>query len=77
MSTNDRYLTTEAKGGKAKADNFTTEERSGNARADDIATEAGDNKAKTEENRNISEAATREGTIAITTKKTTMVAGQV
>ena len=69
-------LTTEEKDSKAKADNLTTEEKGGNARADDLATEAGDNKTKTEENRNRSETATREGTIAITTKKTTMITGQ-
>ena len=46
------------------------EEKNDNARVDDHATEAEDNKARTEENRGKSEAATREDTIEVTTKTT-------
>ena len=69
-------LTTEAKGSKAKADDFTKEEKNDNARVDDLATKAEDNEARTEESRSKSEAATREDTIEITAKKTTMVTEQ-
>ena len=73
---NASNITTEAKGSKAKADNLTMEATGGNARAGDLVAETGDDKTKTEEGRNKSEAATREDTIAITTKKTTMITGQ-
>ena len=53
--------------------NFTTEAKGGKAKADDLTTEAKGGKARTEESRSKSEAATRDDTIEITTKTTTMI----
>ena len=52
-----KNFTTEAKGGKAKADNL-TEAKGSKARADNLTTEAKGGKARTEENSNKSGAAT-------------------
>ena len=53
--------------------NFTTEAKGSKTRADDLTTEAKGSNARTEESRGKSEAATRDDTIEITTKTTTMV----
>ena len=68
-----KNFTTEAKGSKAKANNVTTEAKGSKTRADDHTTEAKGGTARTEESRSKSEAATRDDTIEITTKTTTMV----
>ena len=70
-------LTTEAKGSKAKADNLTTEAKGGKAReANFTAEKTRNDKTEVDETGDRSEAETREGTLEIMTKKTTMITEQ-
>ena len=69
-------MTAEEKGSKAKADNLTTEAKGGKAREANFTAETRNDETEAEESRDRSEAETREGTIEITTKKTTMMTEQ-
>ena len=69
-------MTAEEKGSKAKADNLTTEAKGGKARAVNFTTETRSDETGAEEIRDRSEAETGEGTIEITTKKTTTISDQ-
>ena len=69
-------MTAEEKGSKAKADNLTTEAKGGKVREANFTAETRNDETEAEETRDRSEAETREGTIEITTKKTTMITEQ-
>ena len=69
-------MTAEEKGSKAKADNLTTEAKGGKVREANFTAETRNDETQAEETRDRSEAETREGTIEITTKKTTMITEQ-
>ena len=71
-------MTAEEKGSKAKADNLTTEAAKGGKvrEANFTAETRNDETEEAEETRDRSEAETREGSIEITTKKTTMITEQ-
>ena len=66
----------EEKGCKAKADNFTTEAKGGKAREANFTMETGNGETEVDETKDRSDAETREGTIEVTTKNTTMITEQ-